>query len=138
MVEPYPNPQLRSRYPEMDDDRVARRRRASSSHDITVGAGYGVKGDDTAPWSSRGIGKYTKKVFLQGLSTDEKVLKAIPKESVDVVYLDGGHHYSEVQAEMEPYWKRVAPGGVLAGHGRAGGAGTGSRRRRVAAALMSR
>lgn len=117
MVEPFPNPQLRSRYPEMDKDRVARRRRrASSAHDVTVGAGYGVKGDDTSPWSSRGVGKATKKKFLQGFSTDEKVLRAIPKASVDLVYLDGGHHYGEVKAEMEVYWERVTPGGVLAGH----------------------
>lgn len=72
--------------------------------------------DSPASWSSRGIGTNTNKTFFKLLSTDSAALQAIPLESVDFIYLDGAHNYANVKAELEPYWQRVRPGGMLAGH----------------------
>lgn len=72
--------------------------------------------DGALSWRARGIGNATELVTLDGLSLDAHVLQAIPLGSVDLVYLDGAHDYENVKREMAPYWERLAPGGILAGH----------------------
>ena len=67
-------------------------------------------------WKVRGIGNATDISFLKGFSLDQHVLSEVPPASVDFVYLDGAHDYENVKKEMGPYWDRVAPGGILAGH----------------------
>lgn len=36
--------------------------------------------------------------------------------SLDFVYIDGAHDYESVRADIEAWWPKLAPGGVLAGH----------------------
>ena len=59
---------------------------------------------------------YTEIKFLRGLSTEKHILHKIPCNSVHFIYLDGAHDYKNVKDELEPYWNRVHPGGILAGH----------------------
>lgn len=40
----------------------------------------------------------------------------IPLDSLDFVYIDGGHDYETVKKDLELYWPRVKIGGLLAGH----------------------
>eukprot|EP00398_MALV-I-01_sp_L67-1_P000825 gene825-92_t len=72
--------------------------------------------DAFSTWKSRGIGKNTDITVLPYFSLDERVLNAIPLNSVDLIYLDGAHDYNNVKKELEPFFARVAPGGMLAGH----------------------
>merc|ERR1711865_981161 len=51
------------------------------------------------------------------MSLDERVLNVVPSNSLDFVYLDGAHDYKNVKAELNPWFDRVRPGGILAGHG---------------------
>lgn len=36
-------------------------------------------------------------------------------ESLDFVFIDAGHEYPDVHADIEAWWPKVKPGGVLAG-----------------------
>ncbi len=54
--------------------------------------------------------------FMKGFSTDYHVINKIHMNSIHFIYLDGAHDYKNVKQELEPYWKRVRPGGILAGH----------------------
>lgn len=37
-------------------------------------------------------------------------------DSLDFVYIDGDHRYSEVRDDLKRWWTKVKPGGILAGH----------------------
>ncbi len=37
-------------------------------------------------------------------------------ESIDLVFLDGGHHYDEVRQDISSYALLLKPGGILCGH----------------------
>ena len=37
-------------------------------------------------------------------------------ESIDFVYLDGDHKYEPVLADIEAWWPKIRPGGILSGH----------------------
>jgi predicted O-methyltransferase YrrM len=37
-------------------------------------------------------------------------------ESVDFCFIDGDHQYASVMADLQAWWPRIKPGGVLAGH----------------------
>ena len=100
MIEPFPNARLKAR---LDRNCTVDKRHASCSHGVQ-------------PWSSRGVGHRTKLTFLRGFSVDPHVLRAIPDRSVDFLYLDGAHEYEMVKQEMQRYWPKVRPGGMLAGH----------------------
>lgn len=52
--------------------------------------------------------------LIEKLSMDQECLDLV--NDIDFIYLDGAHDYENVKLEMEPYWQRVSPGGVLAGH----------------------
>ena len=66
--------------------------------------------------SKRAPAKLSAIALVQALSVDRALLKAVPQNSVDFVYLDGAHEYGNVGREMEPYWNMISPGGMLAGH----------------------
>lgn len=51
---------------------------------------------------------------IRGLSTEAAA--AIPDSSLDFVYLDADHSYQACSAELEAYYPKVRPGGILAGH----------------------
>lgn len=47
---------------------------------------------------------------------DTATLHGWPNESVDVVYIDDGHHFDDVMHDLTTWYRVVKPGGVLAGH----------------------
>lgn len=51
--------------------------------------------------------------FLRGYSQDEAIKANADKLSFDVVYVDGGHRYEEVVADIDFYGDRVKHGGYL-------------------------
>merc|ERR1719174_1840102 len=94
MVEPFPNGQYKARFsPSTTQPR-----------------------QNKLDWVSRGIGTTSNKIFFKALSLDQSVLDAVPPESVDFIYLDGAHDYANVAKELEPYYRMLRPGGMLAGH----------------------
>ena len=99
MVEPFPHENLVSRLDGLDPG---------------PRAAPGVRREQS--WARRGIGTQTKIVYLQGLSSDDHVLRRFRREVVDFVYLDGAHDYKTVKHELRRYWPRVREGGILAGH----------------------
>ena len=101
MVEPFPNKMLQARYPPSTSRRRAPRRQLEEM---------------PTSWASRGIGTTSKLRFFKALSLDKAVLDAIAPESVDFIYLDGAHDYANVARELEPYYRMLRPGGMLAGH----------------------
>ncbi len=101
MVEPFPNKMLQARYPPSTSGRRAPRRQLEEM---------------PTSWASRGIGTTSKLRFFKALSLDKAVLDAIAPESVDFIYLDGAHDYANVARELEPYYRMLRPGGMLAGH----------------------
>jgi hypothetical protein len=101
MVEPFPNKMLQARYsPSTSRRRALRRQREEMP----------------TSWASRGIGTTSTLRFFKAFSLDKAVLDAIHPESVDFVYLDGAHDYANVARELEPYYRMLRPGGMLAGH----------------------
>uniref|UniRef100_A0A7S3K2J2 Class I SAM-dependent methyltransferase n=1 Tax=Aureoumbra lagunensis TaxID=44058 RepID=A0A7S3K2J2_9STRA len=55
--------------------------------------------------------------LIKAKSLDKEALHAVEKEpKPDFIYLDGAHDYENVRLELEPYYQRLALGGVLAGH----------------------
>ncbi len=54
---------------------------------------------------------------------DDTALSAqylFPGEQVDFVYIDADHRYEGCKADIEAWWPKVKPGGILAGHDYAG------------------
>ena len=45
-----------------------------------------------------------------------KAAASITNESLDFVYIDADHTYSEVSADIEAWWVKLKVGGLLAGH----------------------
>lgn len=53
-------------------------------------------------------------VILKGLSVE--MAKKIKDESLGFVYLDAGHSFEAVMADLEAYYPKVVCGGIIAGH----------------------
>ena len=53
-------------------------------------------------------------VFLRKLSSAAAAL--VPDGSLDFVYIDARHDYCSVAEDMELWWPKLAPGGLLSGH----------------------
>ena len=47
--------------------------------------------------------------------TSSEAVGQFQDHSIDFVYIDGNHHYKYALEDMENYWKKVKPGGILAG-----------------------
>ena len=75
-----------------------------------------MSGAKPLSWQRRGIGSSSHIELHENFSMDPGLLSLIPLESVDFIYLDGAHDYENVKKELRPYWDRVRPGGILAGH----------------------
>ena len=43
-------------------------------------------------------------------------VKFIPDEHFDFIYIDGEHTYKAVKQDINDWWSKVKPGGILAGH----------------------
>jgi hypothetical protein len=48
--------------------------------------------------------------------TGDEAAQRIPDGSLDFVYLDARHDYASVKSDLQVWFPKVAPGGVLAGH----------------------
>jgi hypothetical protein len=83
-----------------------------------------VTGDGAFPqhWHDKNyetaIGKlkpYSDRVtVLRGLTW--QMADQVKDESLDLVYLDAAHYYEAVKQDLEAWYSKVKPGGVVAGH----------------------
>jgi hypothetical protein len=55
-----------------------------------------------------------KVVILKGLSWD--MAEKIPDNSLGMVYIDADHSYESVKKDLEAYYSKVVPGGIISGH----------------------
>lgn len=62
----------------------------------------------TMPWAG-----HEQWTFHHG---DDMLLAADLPDAVDIVFIDTSHHYSQTVAELEMYWRKVKPGGVILMH----------------------
>lgn len=54
---------------------------------------------------------------LRVINCSSDVAKSqIADNSVDLVFVDGDHHYEQVKRDLENYWPKLKAGGVLLGH----------------------
>lgn len=95
MIEPFPNPRVKQRF-----------------HIDALGTANFSNGS----WARSGMIQNMHLIFLQELSTDKRLLRDIADNSLDFVYLDGAHNYKNVFRELPAFYKKIRPGGVLAGH----------------------
>lgn len=51
---------------------------------------------------------------IEGMSVE--VAKTWEDERFDFVFIDAAHDYKSVKADIEAWWPKVTPGGILAGH----------------------
>jgi hypothetical protein len=51
---------------------------------------------------------------LRGMTAD--MARHVADKSLDLVYIDAGHSYEAVRADLEAWFPKVKPGGVIAGH----------------------
>lgn len=100
MIEPLPNQDLVSRYPE-----------AGLHTKVTPS-----RNESTKTWAERSIGENVKLKFFAKFSTDKQFLNQIPDHSIQFLYLDGAHDYENVKLELRDFWVKMAPGAVVAGH----------------------
>jgi len=61
------------------------------------------------PWTQQ-----NKTTFLRMLST--QAAQKIPHQSLDFVYIDARHDYCGAKEDMEAYYPKLRPGGIMAGH----------------------
>jgi hypothetical protein len=57
--------------------------------------------------------KLTQPAIIKGLSTNDDIVKEAGKQSYDIIYIDGGHEYETVKADIKNYSPMVKPGGYL-------------------------
>mmetsp|Transcript_9089 Transcript_9089/g.21889 ORF Transcript_9089/g.21889 Transcript_9089/m.21889 type:complete len:301 (+) Transcript_9089:199-1101(+) len=76
----------------------------------------GVLDRSKGKWAQHCIGSNAHIVFLRYKSNDPRLMKDLPDNGFDFIYLDGMHTYKYVRRELEHYWRKVRPGGILAGH----------------------
>jgi SAM-dependent methyltransferase len=50
------------------------------------------------------------------VATSRVALGTVPDSSLDFVHLDGDHSYAAVLFDLRGWWRKLRPGGVLAGH----------------------
>jgi len=48
--------------------------------------------------------------------TSVEAAATVPDHSFDFVYIDARHDYESVKEDLEAWWAKVRPGGILAGH----------------------
>lgn len=55
-----------------------------------------------------------KAVILRGRTVDMAAM--VPDESLGLVYLDAGHWYADVMADLQAWFPKLMAGGICAGH----------------------
>jgi hypothetical protein len=83
-----------------------------------------VSGDGSSPqsWHDSNYEKAMNRVktyrnlykVLRGLSVE--MAAQIPDNSLGLVYLDAGHDYDSVMADLNAYYPKLVKGGIMAGH----------------------
>jgi predicted O-methyltransferase YrrM len=51
----------------------------------------------------------------QWVLSSHEAVEQFPKESLDFIYLDGAHDFSNVISDLILWWDRLTPGGLIAG-----------------------
>lgn len=84
----------------------------------------GITGDGNYPqeWHDKNyeaamkrVNEFQERLFvLRGLSGD--MAKHVTDESVSLVYIDANHSYEGVMADINAWYKKLKPGGVMAFH----------------------
>ena len=54
--------------------------------------------------------------YITYSATSERVLRYFADKSLDFVYLDGDHRHEEVLHDLQGWWSKLKPGGILGGH----------------------
>lgn len=95
MIEPFPNQHLKHRFA-ISKDGTANFMRGS--------------------WASLVDARTRHLYYHMDLSTDENLLRMLPDDAFDFIYLDGAHDNKNVRLELPVYFRKIRAGGVLAGH----------------------
>ena len=64
----------------------------------------------------KNVRPYVHKVVILRMYTSEAA-KIIKNNSLNFVYVDARHDYCGVKADIDDYWPKIRPGGIMAGHG---------------------
>ncbi|MFA5760327.1 MAG: class I SAM-dependent methyltransferase [Dehalococcoidales bacterium] len=54
-------------------------------------------------------------VCIEGSSYDPIILNKIP-DNIELVFIDGDHSFDGCKADLENYWKKLIPGGIMMIH----------------------
>lgn len=91
---------------------------------VDAWATIGVRGDGGNPqgWHDKNMNDAIKRVskhgdkaiICRGLTTD--MCHLVPDNSLGLLYLDAGHSYEAVMADLRAWFPKVVDGGVIAGH----------------------
>lgn len=83
--------------------------------------GDGNSGDDwhsenewRAKWLLEKWHKEEKVIYLKGLSVD--MASRVPDDQLGLLYLDADHSYAGVKSDLNAWYEKVIPGGIIAGH----------------------
>jgi GT2 family glycosyltransferase len=55
-------------------------------------------------------------IIVPILTSSVRAATLFPNESVDFCFIDGDHSYESVTADLNAWWPKIRPGGMLAGH----------------------
>lgn len=70
--------------------------------------------DNYSQVTERIKGNEDKVILLKGFSY--KMAEQIPDESLGLVYVDGDHTYEGSRSDIDSYWPKLVPGGIMAFH----------------------
>jgi len=71
--------------------------------------------DENYAQAMKRVGPYRDRVFvLRGLST--QMAMEVPQQSLDFLHIDGAHDYDSVREDLDYWYLRVKPGGIVSGH----------------------
>ena len=74
------------------------------------------KHGEPGSWERKGYLQHVNLTFEEKFSTDASLLGKYPDGYFDFIYLDALHTHEAVKTEIFTWWKKVRPGGILAGH----------------------
>jgi hypothetical protein len=91
---------------------------------VDAWATLNVSGDGASPqsWHDKNMNDALKRVskhgdkavICRGLTTD--MCHLVPDKSLGLLYLDAGHSYEAVMADLKAWFPKVVDGGIIAGH----------------------